>query len=34
MYLGTGQYVIAANNADSAQSVTVSVTTDKVTGFA
>jgi hypothetical protein len=34
LYLGTGQYIIAANNADSAQAVTVSVTTDKVTGFA
>jgi hypothetical protein len=34
LYLGTGQYIIAANNADSAQSVTVSATMDKVTSYA
>ena len=33
MYLGTGQYILAANNADSAQSVTVSATVDKVTSY-
>jgi hypothetical protein len=34
MYLGTGQYVIAANNTDASQSVTVSATVDKVTSYA
>lgn len=34
MYLGTGQYILAANNADSTQSVTVTATVDKVTSYA
>ena len=34
MYLGTGQYIIAAANTDSTQSVTVSTTVDKVTSYA
>jgi hypothetical protein len=33
MYLGTGQYIIAASNADAVQSVTVSATVDKVTSY-
>ncbi len=33
MYLGTGQYILAANNADTTQTVTVTATCDKVTSF-
>lgn len=34
LYLTTGQYVIAANNGDAAQTVTVAATVDKVTSYA
>ena len=34
MFLGAGQWVIAANNTDGTQTVTVTVTSDKITGFA
>ena len=34
MYLETGQYILAANNTDAAQAVTVGATVDKVTGYA
>jgi hypothetical protein len=33
MFLGTGQWVIAANNTDAAQTVTVSATCDRITSF-
>lgn len=33
MYLGTGQYIIAANNADTTQAVTVTATCDKITSY-
>jgi hypothetical protein len=33
MYLGTGQYIVIASNTDGAQSVTVSVSVDKITAF-
>ena len=33
MLLGTGQWVIAANNTDAAQTVTVNATCDRITSF-
>jgi hypothetical protein len=33
LLLGTGQYIVAANNTDASATVTVSVTADKVTSF-
>ena len=33
MVLGTGQYVVAANNADTAQAVTVSASVDKIASY-
>ena len=34
MFLGAGQWVIAANNTDGTQTIIVTVTSDKITGFA
>ena len=33
MFLGTGQWAIAANNADATQTVTVTMSVDKLTGY-